>query len=254
MKVILLTQDDPFYLAETTDDFIKRIKDCGRHQLICAIVTKPSVFGKKENFLIKVKKTLKVFGISFFLHYSFLFLYRKFILRKSVIKSIKKNNIPIWKLETSINYCENVEKLNKLEPDVIVIIAGNQIIKKQVLDIPAYGVINAHTSLLPLYKGLMPSFWVLKNNENETGVSVYKLTEGIDDGPIILQRKIPIIENTTQADLIRQTKYLANDLLIESLEILNNKEKFIENVGGSYFNFPNKEDVNEFYKKGKRFF
>ena len=72
-----------------------------------------------------------------------------------------------------------------MNADLILIIAGNQIIKQEVLDSTKYGVFNIHSSLLPNYKGLMPTFWVLKNNEQKTGVTLYQLTEGIDNGPII---------------------------------------------------------------------
>ena len=77
-----------------------------------------------------------------------------------------------------------------MNADLILIIAGNQIIKKKVLDSTKYGVFNVHSSLLPNYKGLMPTFWVLKNNETKTGVTLYQLTEGIDDGPIIAKKSI----------------------------------------------------------------
>jgi methionyl-tRNA formyltransferase len=254
MNIILLTQDDPFYLAETTDDFITKIKRQGNHQIIQAIVSSPSPYGKKESFLKKVSKTYSIFGFQFFFHYSLRFICRKLILRKSVIEIILKHNIPLWKLENSINKAENVARLKQLNADIIIIIAGNQIIKKQVLDIPKYGVINAHSSLLPNYKGLMPTFWVLKNNEKITGVSVFKLTEGIDDGPIIIQREIAIDKSTTQSELVQKSKYLANELLINSLDILDKSDLFIENKGGSYYKSPSKPDVKEFYKQRRQFF
>lgn len=97
-----------------------------------------------------------------------------------VFKVLKQNNVPIWRLNDSINKPANVDSLKSLNPDIVVIIAGNQIIKKAILDVPRYGVINAHSSLLPAYKGLMPTFWVLKNGEEKTGVTVFFLTEGID--------------------------------------------------------------------------
>ena len=58
-----------------------------------------------------------------------------------------------------------------------------------------YGAFNVHSSLLPKYKGLMPTFWVLKNEEKETGVTLYKLTQGIDNGPIISKREFEIKKN-----------------------------------------------------------
>lgn len=253
MNIVLLTQDDPFYLSETTDDFVRKIKDNPNHKLTTAIVTKASPFGKSEKFLKKVYKTYSIFGMRFFCFYIVKYIYRKIILRKSVIKVLKNHEIPVWQLNNSINTKVNVAKLKELNPDIIIIIAGNQIIRKQVLDVPAYGVVNAHSSLLPEYKGLMPTFWVLKNNELKTGVTVFKLTEGIDDGPIINQREVET-GSMTQSQLIQKLKYMANELLLEALDIVDKPELFKENSGGSYYKFPEKKDVKAFYKNGKKFF
>lgn len=254
MKIILFTQEDPFYLPETTQDFIHKISKTEDLKIIQAIITPPSVFGKKETFIQKTIKTYRLFGLHFFMYYSFNYLFRKFVLRKSVKKVIENNNIPVLSIENSINSKENLELIKSLNADLILIIAGNQIIRKSVLESTKYGVFNVHSSLLPDYKGLMPSFWVLKNNEKITGVTLYKLTEGIDDGPIISQKAIEIPENMTQAELIILLKIKANDLLIETLSLIKDFKnyKFIE--GGSYYKFPAKQDILEFKKNNKKFF
>ncbi len=256
MRIILLTQNDPFYLAESTKDFIKKISQDTNHILVKAIVTNASPFGKKESFYQKVFKTYKTFGFNFFLYYTFKFLIRKFILKKSVIGEINKAKIPLWELNSSINNKSNVNILRKLKPDVIIIIAGNQIIRKQVLEIPKCGVLNIHSSLLPKHKGLMPSFWALKNKDKETGVTLYKLTEGIDDGPIISQKIIKISKGMTQSDLVKKCKIEANNLFINSLELIeaNIVNTSMKNQGGNYNKFPVSSDVKEFYLNGNRFF
>jgi len=254
MRLILLTQDDPFYLPAAIEDFIKKINISHNHIIISAIVTSASPFGRSEYFFKKIKKIFLIFGLSFFLFYTARYIYNKFLIRKSVVKVLNKNRIPVWRLLSSINSKDNIEKLKELDPDLIIIIAGNQIIKKSVLDIPRYGVINAHSSLLPKYKGLMPTFWVLKNSEKETGVTIFKLTEGIDDGPIINSRKIEIDSTTTQSELVKKCKYLANELIIEALELVTPPGKYKKNEGGSYYKFPTRKDVREFYKNEKHFF
>jgi len=254
MNIILLTQDDPFYLAESTKDLIEKIDKTDEHRIIHVIITKPSVFGRQESVINKIFKTWSIFGACFFLHYSYKYFVRRVLLRKSVFSVVNKSGIPVRILESSINSSDNVDFLLSLSPDVILIIAGNQIIKKQVLDIPKFGVVNAHSSLLPLYKGLMPSFWVMKNEESQTGVTLYKLTEGIDNGPIISQRRFDISEKMSQADIIVQSKILANDLIVETLCDLENTKIHMVNDGGSYFKFPTKDDVRDFYRKGKRFY
>ncbi len=254
MKLVLLTQEDPFYLPEAIDDFIKKIKNTKKHIISLVIVSEASPFGKRENFFNKVKRTYKIFGFNFFVFYTYKYIVRKIVLKKSVAKIVKKHEILLLQLKNSINNKDNVALLKKHSPDAIIIIAGNQIIKKQVLEIPKYGVFNAHSSLLPYYKGLMPTFWVLKNNEKKTGVTVYKLTEGIDNGPIVLQKEIKITPSLTQSELVMQCKRLASDLLIESLALIPDTNNYKQNTGGSYYKFPTRNDVLEFYKIGKKFY
>jgi methionyl-tRNA formyltransferase len=254
MKIILFTQEDPFYLVESTQDLIQKINTDGKHSIIQAIITPPSPFGRKETFKQKAMKTYRIFGLSFFIFYSFRFFLRKIIIGKSVEKILKKYNVPTKTITDSINSRKNVDLIKSLDADLILIIAGNQIIKQEVLDSTKYGVFNIHSSLLPNYKGLMPTFWVLKNNEQKTGVTLYQLTEGIDNGPIISSKDFIIPKNMPQSKLIKKLKILANDLVIDSIELIKNKENYNECIGGSYFKFPTNENVKEFKKNNKRFY
>ena len=242
MNVILFTQEDPFYLPLSTKDLIDKLS-CSNHKIVQSIITPPSVFGKKESFFKKLKKTFEIFGMIFFLFYSIKYIKNKFILKLSVEKVLNKAKIPTIKISNSINHSSNVDLIKKLNADLILIIAGNQIINKEILNSTKYGVFNVHSSLLPFYKGLMPSFWVLKNKEKYTGVTLYKLTEGIDDGPIIASRKIKITENETQSTLVLKLKILANDLIVSDLDKIKNIKDYKSNKGGSYFSFPTKKDV-----------
>ncbi|MDB3938464.1 formyltransferase family protein [Flavobacteriaceae bacterium] len=135
-------------------------------------------------------------------------------------------------------------------------ILGNQIFKKPLIDLAPKGCINLHTALLPEYRGLMPTFWVLKNNEKKTGVSVFFVDEGIDSGPIIVQTEVEIGDKT-QKELIIHTKKLGMEAIAKSINLIQKNEvKLIENDASkkSYFTFPTKQDVLEFKKNGKRFF
>ena len=254
MKIILFTQEDPFYLVESTQDLMQKIKTDGKHSIIQAIITPPSPFGRKETFKQKAMKTYKIFGLSFFIFYSFRFFLRKIIMSKSVEKILKKYNVPTKTITDSINSRKNVDLIKSLNADLILIIAGNQIIKQEVLDSTKYGVFNIHSSLLPNYKGLMPTFWVLRNDEPKTGVTLYQLTEGIDDGPIIANKEYYISSETAQSKLIIDLKILANDLVIESIDLVEDPENYKESKEGTYFKFPTKEDVKAFYSNKKKFY
>ena len=102
----------------------------------------------------------------------------------------------------------------------------------------------------------MPTFWVLKNNEKNTGVSVFYVDEGIDSGPIIVQKVIEI-ENRSQADLIKNTKKIGMELIAEAVKLIYmNKVECLPNLDSekSYYSFPQRQDVIDFRKSGKRFF
>ena len=84
-------------------------------------------------------------------------------------------------------------------------VAGNQIFRAALLEVAHKGCLNVHSALLPRYRGLMPTFWVLKNGEKETGVSVFLVDKGIDSGPIVVQKRVPITTDRLE-NLIRRPR------------------------------------------------
>lgn len=253
MNLIIITQDEPFYLSKNLNCLLKNLPN--NHQVVGTIVADASPYGKKETFLKKVIKTLKIFGQGFFIFYALKFIISK-VFSKSVSKVLQNFKVPIIKLNGSINSKKNLEIIKSYNPDLLVSILGNQIFKKPLIDLAPKGCINLHTALLPKYRGLMPTFWVMKNNEKYTGVSVFFVDEGIDSGPIIAQEKVEI-GNKTQQELIKETKQIGMNLILKSIDLIAKDElKLIENPDSekSYFSFPTREDVKEFKQMGNKFF
>ena len=253
MKIVVITQNEPFYLSKNLNALLKRLPQ--KHEVVGAVVTSASPFGKKENFFEKALKTKKVFGLSFFLYYSLRFIYSK-VFQKSVTQVLSEYGINKIKIQGSINSEANLRIIKSYKPDLLISILGNQIFKRPLIELAPKGCINLHTALLPKYRGLMPTFWVLKNNEKYTGVSVFFVDDGIDSGPIIVQEKIEI-SNKTQQQLIKETKQLGMNLILKSIDLIAKDElTLIENPDSekSYFSFPTREDVKEFKQKGRKFF
>jgi len=255
MNIVILTQDEPFYLAKNISYLINNLPN--KHKITACVVFDVSPFGKKESFLHKAKKTYEVFGVKFFLYYAMNFLLSKTSNSNKVEKVLQEQNIPIIKLQKSVNHKDSLDIISQYKPDILLSIAGNQIFKSQLINLPHKGTLNLHTALLPKYRGLMPTFWVMKNDEDYTGVSVFFVDEGIDSGPIVVQKKVKIDKSWTQRDLIKETKKIGMDAIIEAIEkidsgnyglIPNPKEE------SSYFSFPTREDVKDFLAKGKNFF
>jgi methionyl-tRNA formyltransferase len=254
MKIVIITQNEPFYLAENLNYLFSKIPL--HSEVVACVLNDVSPFGKKEKFLQKVRKTYQIFGFQFFLYYSIKFTLSKFYSKKRVTTVLKKHNIPKITLKQNINNKDSVEIIKSYNPDLLISILGNQIFKEQIFNLAPKGCLNLHTALLPKYRGLMPTFWVMRNNEKYTGVSVFYVDKGIDSGPIIVQEKIEI-GNRSQEELIEHTKRVGMDCMIRAIELIHNEAvELIDNDSekSSYYSFPTKKDVIEFKRIGKHFF
>lgn len=110
-----------------------------------------------------------------------------------------------------------IEVVRELAPDAIVVVAFGQILPKALLDIPPFGCINVHASLLPRYRGAAPLNWCIINGETETGTTTMLMDPGLDTGPMLLQQKTPIDENEDITSLHDRMAALGADLLAETL-------------------------------------
>jgi methionyl-tRNA formyltransferase len=110
-----------------------------------------------------------------------------------------------------------LEKIKALAPEAIVVAAFGQILPKALLDIPEFGCINVHASLLPKYRGAAPIQYSIIDGEEETGITIMYMDAGIDTGDIILQEKLPISPQETGGSLFDKLKVLGAGLLLEAL-------------------------------------
>lgn len=149
---------------------------------------------------------------------------RKGILTPPPVKEwAVKNNISIFQ-PVKLREKQNIEELEKYEADVIVVAAFGQILPKEVLDMPKYGCINVHASLLPKYRGASPIQWAILNGDDETGVTTMQMGVGLDDGDILLQKKVPISSEDTGGSLFDKLSKVGADLLIETLHLIEKND------------------------------
>lgn len=113
---------------------------------------------------------------------------------------------------------EFVATLKELNPDIIVVVAFGQILPKSILDIPKFGCINVHVSLLPKYRGAAPINWVIINGEEKTGVTTMYMDEGLDTGNMILTEEFDLDDEITAGELHDKMKDRGADVLIETLK------------------------------------
>jgi methionyl-tRNA formyltransferase len=254
MRIVIITQDEPFYLSENLEYLAAILPE--HSKIVGCVVTGASPFGKKESFIKKTWKTATTFGVAFFMYYGLRFLGRKLTGRGRIRITLKRLCIPVIELDNSINHPDSLVRIAGYKPDLLVSILGHEIFKRKLIDLAPRGCLNLHTALLPKYRGLMPTFWVLRFQEVETGVSVFFVDEGIDSGPIIIQKRVSI-NDATQEVLIRQTKKLGMEAIAEAVNLIkHDRVTLIDNDVShmSYYSFPVSEDVKAFRLAGKRFY
>jgi methionyl-tRNA formyltransferase len=135
----------------------------------------------------------------------------------SVVKKIAvEADLPVLQPEKARNG-EFVSNLAALAPDLIVVAAYGQILPQSILDLPRFGCVNVHASLLPKYRGAAPIQWAILNNERETGVTIMKMSAGLDTGDILTQQATPIAAEETGAELHDRLASLGAQLLVSTL-------------------------------------
>ncbi len=132
-----------------------------------------------------------------------------------------QNNIPVYQpksLKNGEDAITSFEIMQKINPDVIVVVAYGKIMPKNIIDLPKKGCINVHASLLPKYRGSAPIQFSILNGETETGVTTMLMDEGIDTGDLLLKAKIAIGENDNISIIHDKLADLGAKLLLETLD------------------------------------
>lgn len=143
---------------------------------------------------------------------------------ESEVKKVAvERGLMIFQPEKVKNNDEFTEVISNLKPDLICVIAYGKILPKEILDIPEFGCINVHASLLPKYRGAAPIQWAVLNGDKITGVSTIYMNEKMDEGDIIFQEKTEIGEYETTGELWDRLKEQGANLLIKTIKAIEDK-------------------------------
>ena len=146
---------------------------------------------------------------------------RKMILTAPPVKEkAQELGIPVYQPVT-LKTDESFEVLKELAPELIVVVAYGKILPQRVLDLPQFGCINIHASLLPVLRGAAPIQWAVINGLEKTGVTSMRMNAGLDTGDILLTSEVKIGENETSEELWNRLSLLAPDVLEKTLEELS---------------------------------
>ena len=215
-----------------------------------------------NNFFIKkfvflsFKDKIKLIYLKFYITIFNLLLKKGFNNKFYSVESVlKKKLISYIQVHEDINSSKNINFIKDFQPDIILS-SNSQIFSDELINIPNIACINRHSSLLPSYKGLMPVFYAIKNNEKYLGVSIHLMTNKIDEGKIISQKKFENLGYNNLNNIYSKIFSLSVTCSVEAIEILLNKNNSItigENKE-SYHSLPSNSDLSEFYKKNNSFF
>ena len=145
---------------------------------------------------------------------------RKAILQPSPVKVLAEEaGVPVLQ-PRRVRDEEAIDALRAIAPDLIVVAAFGQIIPKEILEMPPLGCVNVHASLLPKYRGAAPIQWALLDGEEETGITLMRMDEGLDTGDILAVRTVPVTGEDTGGSLFDKMASAGAKLLLENLEAL----------------------------------
>lgn len=139
-----------------------------------------------------------------------------------VKEKAKELGIKVYQPEKIRGNEEFYNEMKKLNPDAAVVVAFGQILPKEILELPKYGCVNVHASILPMYRGAAPIQWAIINGEQETGITTMLMDEGLDTGDILLKEYVKIDSDETGGSLFDKLSRLGGPLAVKTLEGLEN--------------------------------
>jgi len=247
MKIVFLTTSDPIYLPALFD---RVLGSYGRQTQAVYVV--PPLY-KGQSPLRAFLRYFRTFGLRGTWGLAARILRAK--CRRSSIQSTCARHAVVCSEVSDVNAPEFVDHLRKSGTELIVSASCPQIFKQPLLELPAFGCLNIHGAVLPLYRGVMPSFWMLTNGERQAGVSIYFMNEQIDAGELCGQRTFDIGSDETLDSFLRRSKTAAADLLLDvlaDLEAGKLERAPLDLSQGSYYSWPDREAVRQFHASGRR--
>ena len=257
LKVLFITPEEPSVVTSFFRKVLPEIAD----QVAAIAVVRPIY--KNSSWSKQAKRFIRSFGWRIFLIEAAAFAWDKALdavhrvtgmgAPRSVAGIARLHGVRVLRPD-DVNGPEFIGAARAIGPDLIVSVSCPQIFKDELLGIPRLACVNVHSSLLPRYRGMLPTFWVLLNQEAETGVTVMYMNPGIDDGDIILQRNIPIDDDESLRSLMAKCKSVAAELVLETIDrfamgTIRSSANPAES--GSYYSFPTRADVKRFRALGR---
>jgi methionyl-tRNA formyltransferase len=256
MRILFVTQKEPFYIKSFFSCFLKN------HNHYIAGIVLQDTFGRRKTHV--AKKAFEFYGPVGFLYMSCKYAGIKLSDAASRVTNVyfdlsieqlaRKYSVPILPFK-SVNSPRFIEFVSSNQIDVIVSVAASEIFGESVLAAPRFGCINIHSSPLPKYRGMMPNFWILYNNEKNAWVTIHRMVKELDAGPIMFQDKFEIRKSESYNSLSKRSKQFAAGALLKVLSQLEQgKVQYSDNdpKQATYYTFPTRKHIKLVKSRGGR--
>lgn len=259
MRIVILTYES-LYSNLMTERLLKKFPG----QVVGIVRSDCLVYGKSlpEGLLHLLKRTgLRFVGrkaLELFQSRATAIIFR-LIGREPKVHSLRdirsRYNVPVIG-STDVNSRETLKQIKAWEPDLVLSIYLNQLIKTELINLPTKGTLNIHPALLPRHRGLFPYFWVIAAGETETGATIHWVDEKFDTGDLLLQEKISVTPEDTITSLSYRCAVLGADMLVKAVNIVETgKPPHIsqDHSQASYHSWPKPADQRRFRKNGGKY-
>jgi methionyl-tRNA formyltransferase len=246
VNVVFLTTDDPLYLPAFFDRVLAARTDTA------AVFVVPPLY-RDQTPAAAALRYLRTFGLRATYGLALRTLVAK--ARRRSIRTICEAHGVACVAVDDVNAAGVLDRLHELGTDVLVSVSCPQIFRRPLTELPARGCLNVHGAILPEYRGVLPSFWMLANGEARAGVSVFFVNETIDGGDLCGQRAFAISAGESLDNLLRRSKAVAADLVLEVLDGIESEtivRQPLDPVRGSYYSWPDRGAVRRFHAAGHR--
>lgn len=246
MNIVFLTTDDPLYLPSFFDRVLEARSD------VSAVFVAPPLY-KNQTARGAAWRYLRTFGVADTWRLATRVASAK-LRRRSIEQVCDRHGVQCEPVG-DVNAPAFLERLRALGTELVVSVSCPQIFKAPLIELPQRGCLNIHGAILPEYRGVMPSFWMLANGEKLAGVSIFFVNEEIDAGELCGQRIFEIRPEESLDDFLLRSKEVAADLLLEVFGRIDEGSVGrtpLDLSAGSYYSWPDREAVQRFRAAGRR--
>lgn len=249
LRVLVVTEDDPLYVIRFFDVFLEEYPS-DRIEVLGITVSKAF----HESIWKTAWRVFRFYGLLDFPRLCLRYAMTR-LRGRSIASLARGRDISVIETE-SVNDPAYLERVAALSPDVIMSVSAPEIFREELLDTPRIGCINIHSGRLPIYRGMMPTFWQLLHGESSVVVTIHEMARELDAGGILETIDFPLRERDSLDRVIAGTKQQGARAMIRTLLEIADRDCIevvpLDMTNASYFSFPKPSDVRAFRALGHR--